>query len=289
MATWALLAVPMSACFAPTPSTGLACGPDQACPSGLVCAVDGTCRTEVGEFDASVPDAPPPPDGPPPDAADPLFAGLVAHWPLDGTGADTVGAATLTLGDGHGFDAGIRGQALAQSGNFGGAMTPNLDLIDVNADFTLSVWAYRAPSIYDNDALFELTSLVVCKRDGPFVYEPYPWGGKFGFFMVPDDAAVDPLKTVDDSPIEPPALDTWFHVVVVRRGDVVAMRVNGIGTAAVDVTGLTFTTSDTFRLGIYASGYPWQGRLDEAAVWRRALTDDEIVRLYGDGLGLALP
>ena len=66
VASFALIA--LAACYDPSYQEGIACGPDRECPSGLICADDGTCRRGGGQEsdaatgsadDAAAPDAAP--------------------------------------------------------------------------------------------------------------------------------------------------------------------------------------------------------------------------------------
>ena len=84
---------------------------------------------------------------------------------------------------------------------------------------------------------------------------------------------------VDNAPLEGQGQNTWVHVLLLRRGDFVSLRVNGQGTATVDVRGQTFTPVTAALLGVQRHGYPWRGRIDDVTVWSRALDVGELAAL----------
>jgi len=84
--------------------------------------------------------------------------------------------------------------------------------------------------------------------------------------------------------------DTWYHVVAVRNGTTCKIYVNGVeeGTAS-DNTSLNCTNStDPFAIGVYrsnsVSSLTFDGIIDDAGVWDRALTVAEILAMYQDNI-----
>jgi hypothetical protein len=210
---------------------------------------------------------------------DGLLSGLVAYWGFEGNSGDPTGDHLLTVGDGTvnlSYSDGKIGQAMSQGGNPSSFRMPRASAIDFEKDFTLSVWAYREESVYDNDAVFDNGSLYIAKRDAP------PWNSRMGVLLSSlDDKRT--LDLVDNSSIGKPPLHTWFHVVVFRRGNTVGVKVNNEGTATVDVSGMKLQGGPMVFVGQQQYGYPWQGRLDELGIWNRALTSSEMTSLYNNG------
>lgn len=205
--------------------------------------------------------------------------GMVAHWAFEGNGQDSAGHNDLTTG-GAGtmtYAEGKVGQAMSQTGNSHAFQLPGIAGLDFNQDFTLSVWLYREPSIYDNDAVFDDGSFYVAKRDAA------PWNSRMGVYLTASDKRF--VQLVDNSPMGQPPLHTWFHVLVFRHGNTVGIKVNNAGTATVDVASLHFQSGPMTYVGQQQYGYPWQGRLDELCLWNRALTAGEMAALYNDGNG----
>lgn len=94
----------------------------------------------------------------------------------------------------------------------------------------------------------------------------------------------------------PVEVDTWYHVVIwFHRDDGFVMYVNGeaVGSAlplGLDMpahsnpNALCIQNSDSVRHDVRENnntgGHPFQGVLDELAVWNRTLSDEEIMNLY---------
>ena len=169
------------------------------------------------------------------------------------------------------------GLAMSQTGNNPAFQLRGNAGIDFNRDFTLSVWLYREPSRYDNDAVFDDGCIYVAKRDA------VPWNSRMGVYLTSSDKRS--VQLVDNSNLGQPPLQTWFQVLVFRRGNTVGIKVNNAGTATVDVSNLHLQSGPVTYVGQQQYGYPWQGRLDELCLWNRALTADEMSELYHDGQG----
>lgn len=210
---------------------------------------------------------------------DDLRSGLVAYWRFEENGGDSTGDHLLTVGEGTGnvsYSGGKIGLAMRQEGNPSSFRMPRAADIDFEKNFTLSVWAYREESVYDNDAVFDNGSLYIAKRDAP------PWNSRMGVLLSSlDDKRT--LDLVDNSSIGKPPLHTWFHVAVFRRGTTIGIKVNNEGTATVDVSGMKLQGGSMVFIGQQQYGYPWQGRLDELGIWNRALTFSEMTSLYNNG------
>jgi len=72
---------------------------------------------------------------------------------------------------------------------------------------------------------------------------------------------------------------TWNHVVLVRDGDHIRVYLNGNTTPEIDTTAPADTpkeVTEVFFGGRCDNASNWEGRLDEIAVFNRALTGDEI-------------
>jgi hypothetical protein len=168
---------------------------------------------------------------------------------------------------------------MSQVGNLPWFRLPRAEDIDLDRDFTLSVWAYRERSTYDNDAVFDNGAIYIAKRDAS------PWNSRMGMILTSSDKQRT-VELVDNSNLGPPPLHTWFQVVVFRKGNVMGIRVNNEGTATIDVSGMDLHGGPVTYVGEQQYGYPWQGRLDELGIWNRALTPAEMTALYNRGAGL---
>ena len=78
--------------------------------------------------------------------------------------------------------------------------------------------------------------------------------------------------------------DTWYHYVAqVRHGTDVRYRVNNGSWVSTDFTGDIQSSNDAFKLG-----KRFDGLVDEAAFWSKAITDEECSWLYNGGYGFSL-
>ena len=80
---------------------------------------------------------------------------------------------------------------------------------------------------------------------------------------------------------------TWSHVVLIREGTMIRVHLNG--NAEPEIQQDSVPVSPVELQQFYFGGRSdnadnWEGRLDEIAVFDRALTPDEVVKLSGSGL-----
>ncbi|WP_437190596.1 LamG-like jellyroll fold domain-containing protein [Planctomicrobium sp. SH527] len=75
---------------------------------------------------------------------------------------------------------------------------------------------------------------------------------------------------------------TWAHVVLVRDGEKVRVYLNGNPTPEIETTAPADTPveiTEVFAGGRCDNSSNWEGRLDEVAIFKRALTADEVAKL----------
>ncbi len=91
-------------------------------------------------------------------------------------------------------------------------------------------------------------------------------------------------STVLDTTGFSPALNTWYHVAFVRNGNVWNIYVNGTSYAnAVDTRTLNYP-KDNVGIGLLPTSLQYfNGKIDEVAIWNRALGANEVLGLYRRG------
>ncbi len=260
-------ALPANGCEADPTSDAMNCG---SC--GAACALNEQCEASACK--------------PAPIA---LLSGLVAYWRFDGNVSPSVGGLPFVQGSGSPFYAGGRiGQAIGVTG--GSLATPPSPQLELNTDFTLAFWANYLVHLAADSTAFEVGGIHVSSHDA--------WGGAMGVFVQYDAQGSNgggfvggDLQLVDDSGFVPPnQSNTWFFVVVERKGNALTLRVNGKGSASVDLTGKAFAAGNVQAyVASQIYGYDWGGGIDEAGFWGRALNPAELVVLYNGGAGLTLP
>lgn len=210
----------------------------------------------------------------------PIRAGLLNHWPFEADGADTaVIAYDLDLIKTVRLRSALIGNGLELDGDgFQGATRPVSD--DVHdfpmGAFTMQVWA-----------AFE--SLGDCQ----VLIEKFVDGTGPGWSLVKEtDARVrflaPPAVNIATRPLTSPPR-AWNHVVVRRVVNTYELYVDGAlatsAAAAVEMSPaarpLTIGRRDGNRCGM-------RGKIDEVAIWKRALSPSEIIAMYGAGRGCSL-
>jgi hypothetical protein len=84
-------------------------------------------------------------------------------------------------------------------------------------------------------------------------------------------------------------VDTWQHVACIRDGTTCKIYLNGSEVATNNGSYSGGATTLNVKLGAdnnNNAGYGFGGAIDEVGIWSRALTSDEITKLYNNGNGL---
>jgi WD40 repeat protein len=216
--------------------------------------------------------------------AEAIRNGLIGYWPFDGTGNDLSGGDRhVTLHGGAGYDAGLLGQALSLSGKEGQcAARPTDDPIyDFGPrDFTVQVWVhlnrFREPG---GEVFVEKFSA----KAGPgwTLGSPAFVPRSCHFYGRPSAMLTSPGKTLRSG--------VWHHVVIRRQARDFCLFSDGKIVARDSDRHPLNDTSLPLLMGRRndgdSRGSPLDGRIDEVAIWARALGDDEIAYLFNGGRG----
>ena len=218
-----------------------------------------------------------------------LKNGLVGWWTFDGKDMATGGASvtaydrsgnnnTGTLTNGPTRVIGKLGQALSFDGvdDFVDVDTTSNDSLDILSaqSLTLSAWIKTQSAV---------SSPVIMQRlDGTPYYRLYLLAsGKASFALrgaVGGETEISSLGRKDDG--------TWHHVVGIRdtAQDVMKLYVDGILEAnSPDGTVGDLATVTNLVIGTHQATQFFDGSIDDVRVYNRALTPDEIKRLYRIG------
>jgi len=195
--------------------------------------------------------------------------GLVAYYSFDGNANDV---------SGNGNNGTVLGATLTPDrfGNpdsayyFGGdgdcifmASSASLNL---TADLTIAAWVNLSASSVDTNAIILSDMLEVSPHSG---YSFRLWGNKLRFFCGDQ-------SLFSSSPLQ---IDTWTHVAVVLSDTTATVYISGAQDSS---GGVAAPASSSVAPTIGASSqqaYCWQGKLDDIAVYRRALSPAEIIEL----------
>jgi tetratricopeptide (TPR) repeat protein len=215
--------------------------------------------------------------GVPPPATPDITFGLIGYWQFDGDGSDASPFdRDLTLQGNVRFASGLVGQALDMHKNQSTYAVRSADDVAYDfgdRDFTIQAWV-NYYSVSTEQVLIE-------KFTGT--------GGAGWSFTKPASNVFQFFATGQhNSSPQPISLNEWHHLLVRRGGYQIQIWRDGqriadarIGTIASSVTPLYIgrrNPDDKRDFGV-------NGRLDEVAIWNRALSDSEIAHLYNGGLG----
>jgi uncharacterized repeat protein (TIGR01451 family) len=212
--------------------------------------------------------------------------GLIAWWPGEGNANDIAGLHNGTLQTGVSFSPGLVGQALSFDGKDGHVKLSASALTNRFSQLTMEGWVFPLRH-GKNSAGSGLTILSKTEIDG------FALRVSDGFLQADLRlSAGDKGQTFSQKQL---ALNAWSHVAVIYDGASVSGYLNGqqLGSSAASgiirnvVNGgvpLMIGNEPTLPEGrVQASGFGWQGRIDEVAVFDRALSQFEIQAIYAAG------
>ena len=214
----------------------------------------------------------------------PAPSGIVAWWSLDETSGTVV---TDRVGNNSGAlinapvpaSGEVRGALLFDGANY--ATVPDSDLWAFGTgNFSIELWAnFDRPG---SGSLGEPGNIFIGNDEGPFNRNKwfFALGGGFLNFHINS-----PTLGPKFFPLVPfaPNPGQWYHLAVVRRGSTYTIYVNGVPGGSADSTdpipnaGAPLTIGQAENIGFMT------GRLDEIAIYNRALTPEELLAIYNAG------
>ena len=174
-----------------------------------------------------------------------------------------------------------RGYVLDLDGNNERVSVGSSDLLDITNNLTVAMWA----RLTRNTTREHLMSRV-------FYNAPDDNGGYS--IRYRGDLANDPLRWVifNDGAVnaeyQNPPLNTWLHIVGVKRGANSELYVNGILRDTQGGASINTNPGVTCTFGSGGASYFLDGQIGEASIYNRALTANEIAAMYAGASPLAL-
>lgn len=200
--------------------------------------------------------------------------GLLGYWPLDEASGPSApnqvsGAQAALLNNGASWltDA-TRGQVLSFDGVDDYADAGSIPELGTNDDFTWSFWAYDQQGNGNN--------IIVGNRRSPSGSDFVPRE----FIKITTDRVEWHENGAGNANIDFANIptETWIHHAVVKEGTSLTYYRNGVtGGSNTISTGLN--NAQPFYFGGNQETENWQGRLDEPAIWERALPSSAIAGL----------
>ncbi|GIV84418.1 MAG: hypothetical protein KatS3mg052_1425 [Candidatus Roseilinea sp.] len=177
---------------------------------------------------------------------------------------------------------GVYRTALRFDGNNDALQVPSSSALDPQSELTLEAWVYAEDTIPDQKLVGKTpigSGYLLGIRNGHI--DPEIWDDQGGHYRF--------------APNSGPFIRSyqWTHLAVTfKAGDQMIGYVNGQAVATLTVGSRPVGPSSMpLRVGVApwnGTSYPFRGRLDEVAVYRRALGPDEIRARYERGVGRVL-
>jgi hypothetical protein len=203
-----------------------------------------------------------------------LMNGLVGYWPFCGNANDesgngnngTVNGATLT-GDRFGnVDA-----AYSFDGNGDYIDCGNNSSLNLSNSFTISAWV--------NGNTFAQEKGIVSKSQGatPYTYDLIVSnnGGQKVRFDINQNYLFSNQNLNTNN---------WYNIVATYNGSIQSIYIDGVLSSSQNVSTILSSVADHLLLGAHqvsvVPSWSWDGKLDDIAIWNRALTQNEITQLY---------
>ena len=224
-------------------------------------------------------------------AAKPLD-GAASWWPADNNATDVLGGRNGALEGTATFAPGVMGQAFELSADGAAVTIPHDPALNVPATgFTVHFWMQGVKN--QSQSLY----LVVDKSHGwvdstGWLFQGYSSSGQIFFGIGAGGSAIDnfPLATSTTDVLD----GQWHHVAGTWDGALLRIFVDGV---AQDQAALTAPVNNTRPVNV---GYSWggnmgaatrffRGKVDELALYHRALTTNEIAAIYAANAGRANP
>jgi hypothetical protein len=201
-----------------------------------------------------------------------LPGGAVAFWPADGHPLDLAGGRHGVLRNGASYGTGVSEEAFRLPG--GGAHVEVADnpLLNLTNALTVMAWIYREANAGTYDPIIK-------KANG---------GGYALEFNTGHDLLwwVHTSAGWQSSQSMPVSLESWTHVAGTLDGTNLVLYVNGRPSVPVTITGPMTPSSASLNIGRDPVN-TWRqfiGLIDEAALFNRALSSNEIAAIYASGI-----
>jgi hypothetical protein len=178
-----------------------------------------------------------------------------------------------------------QGGELNRAAHFAGGRL-DARIADLGDDYTVSLWCWNGMPLDGRDIAGWMFSR---GHDFGLDQGAGPEGDHLGLGGISHSGKVVFLPGTEENPAEPLvgttelARWTWNHVVLVREGDRVRVHVNGERNPEIEAVAPRTLRRPTERLffgGRCDHQDNWEGRLDEIALFDRALSPSEVSRLY---------
>jgi hypothetical protein len=222
--------------------------------------------------------------------------GLVAFWPSGGNARDIIGGHNGTLMNGAGYAPGIDGLAfnLDNTAGIQGGWSSSIfpapafdggEFVSVpnspawnfgGKDFTVQLWAkFNEVPVYDIG--HAQGGILVSHDDGAFDANKWWFALGGGVLNVHLNDPVGGPQFLVQAPFTPDT-NQWYHLALTRKVNVFTIYVNSIAIGSETSTRALPDGIAPLNFG-EAEGFYFNGQLDSIAIFKRALSANELKRI----------
>ncbi|MCI0553751.1 MAG: T9SS type A sorting domain-containing protein [Anaerolineae bacterium] len=206
-------------------------------------------------------------------------SGMTGWWPGEDNANDTQSGNHGTLQNGATFAPGLVGQAFIFDGvNNYVSLPPN----SVTGDFTVEFWEKSSSNALYRVALSFAASASPATSNLIFDFNDPDWPGGTGLWVYWNGGGEHRITT---GSIGSFTNGIWHHIALTRSGTNMTLYVNGVSVGStVYVPAIDLSNFNINHIGAGPSpGNFWDGLIDEATIYNRALTASEIQSIYNAG------
>ena len=219
--------------------------------------------------------------------------GLVLYYPFaENTDTTTIDrsqtGAKGTLTNGAGWTSGIFGYGVVLDGSndYVSVAAPDLS-VSFGTTMTYAMWIYPTSTVAQRYYLMDP------RGDGGT-------GGMNSYWLFDRVNSSTVNFTTGNSGLEvisgnvTMGTNQWYHVAATRSGNTWKIYLNGVQVTSGTTNTDSLTLSNSFRIGTYSGAgagplYYFQGNIDEARLYNRTLSANELMTLYLEGVGTNAP
>lgn len=207
-------------------------------------------------------------------------SGMVSWWKAENNAEDSIGINNGTLINGATFTTGMVGQAFSFDGWDDYVTVPDSPSLDVTTQFTLDAWVYPKGDLggYPEDAI--ISKVGGLGGNNGYQLGLTPDGANWKVYCIFNaDGEGWPANIVVGGTV---INNAWHHITCSYDNNDLKIYVNGIIAGTKDVGAKSVVnSSSTLRISGDDNNHAYfHGYIDEAEVFNRALTDEEIQGIY---------
>ncbi|CAD7849501.1 MAG: hypothetical protein [Olavius algarvensis Delta 4 endosymbiont] len=206
--------------------------------------------------------------------------GLVSYWQFDeGSGTITGDSAGTNQGDifGATWTTGEVDGALSFDGMDDYIEIPDAASLDITGDITLEAWIKVAAPGSNYDGIITKSSGGEATQS---VYALMQSAGSNAYYFAASDGTV--IHSTGNTAVL--STGTWHHLVGVKNSTHVSIFVDGVLANSKEAVFTMLTNNEPVRIGRLAQYGYFKGKIDEVAIYHRALTAEEIQQHFQHGL-----